>query len=95
MPSIKPAQTRFSELLKGIYRQRSLTVWAIWFCSYSVSYGLTTWIPSIFRTVYHVSVEQSVMSGFINSVVGIVGTLIALVTIDLAAGGRCLSLVRC
>jgi MFS transporter, putative metabolite:H+ symporter len=83
VPPVKPAETRFSELLKGIYLRRSLTVWAIWFCSYSVIYGLSTWIPSIFRTVYHVSVQQSVNIGFMNSIAGMIGALIAVATIDL------------
>ena len=83
VPPVKPAETRFSELLKGIYLRRSLTVWAIWFCSYSVIYGLSTWIPSLFRTVYHVSVQQSVNIGFMNSIAGMIGALIAVATIDL------------
>jgi len=81
-PAVKPAETRFSELLKGIYLRRSLTVWAIWFCSYSVIYGLSTWMPSIFRTVYHVSIQQSVNIGFTNSLVGVIGALIAVASID-------------
>src|SRR5262245_1357426 len=83
VPPVKPAETRFLALLEGIYLRRSLTVWAIWFCSYSVIYGLSTWIPSIFRTVYHVSEQQSVNIGFTNSLVGVVGALIAIGTIDL------------
>ena len=82
VPEVKPAETRFSELLKGIYLRRSLTVWAIWFCSYSVIYGLSTWIPSIFRTVYHVSIQQSVNIGFTNSLVGVIGALVAVASID-------------
>ena len=66
-----------SALLQGQYLRRSLTVWAIWFCSYSVVYGLSTWMPSIFRTVYQVSVQQSVNIGFMLSAVGVVGALIA------------------
>lgn len=82
MPSIKPAQTRISELLSGIYLRRSLTVWAIWFFSYSVTYGLTNWVPSIFRTVYHVSIQQSVTYGFANNIAGVVGTILPLLLID-------------
>jgi putative MFS transporter len=83
VPPVKPAVTRFAALFEGIYLKRSLTVWAIWFCSYSVVYGLSTWIPSIFRTVYHVSVQESVNIGFRNSLVGVIGALVAVGTIDL------------
>lgn len=83
VPVVRPGTTRFSELLKGIYLRRSLTVWAIWFCSYSVIYGLSTWMPSIFRTVYNVSVQQSVNIGFMLSIAGVAGALIAVTTIDI------------
>jgi MFS transporter, putative metabolite:H+ symporter len=82
VPPVKPAETRFSALLEGIYLRRSLTVWAIWFCSYSVIYGLTTWMPSLFRTVYNVSVQQAVNIGFTNSAIGVIGALIAVAAID-------------
>ena len=99
VPPIVQATTRFSELLKGIYLRRSLTVWAIWFCSYSVIYGLSTWMPSIFRTVYQVSIQQSVNIGFMLSIAGVIGALIAVSTIDfvgrkpLFAAGQFLSAV--
>ena len=68
--------------VQGNLPARTLTVWAIWFCSYSVIYGLTTWMPSIFRTVYNVSIQQSVSIGFLNSAAGVVGALIAVLSID-------------
>jgi putative MFS transporter len=83
VPDVVPATTRFFALMQGIYRKRSFTVWAIWFCSYSVIYGLSTWIPSIFRTVYHVTVQQSVTIGFVNSLVGVLGALVAVGSIDI------------
>jgi putative MFS transporter len=83
VPDVVPATTRFSALLQGIYLKRSLTVWAIWFCSYSVIYGLSTWVPSIFRTVYHLTNQQSANIGFINSIAGVFGALIAVGSIDL------------
>jgi putative MFS transporter len=82
VPMVKPSETRFSALLKGMYLKRSLTVWAIWFCSYSVVYGLSTWMPSIFRTVYKVDVQQSVNIGFMLSIAGVLGALVAVSTID-------------
>ena len=99
VPPVVPATTKFSSLLKGQYLRRSLTVWAIWFCSYSVVYGLSTWMPSIFRTVYQVSVQQSVNIGFMLSIAGVIGALIAVTSIDfvgrkpLFAAGQLLSAV--
>jgi MFS transporter, putative metabolite:H+ symporter len=82
VPAVKPAETRFKQLISGIYLRRSLTVWAIWFCSYSVIYGLSTWVPSIFRTVYHFDVAQSNQMGFLLSSFGVVGALVAVTAID-------------
>ena len=42
-----------ADLFKGIYLRRTISVWFIWIGAYFVSYGLTAWVPSLFRTVYH------------------------------------------
>ena len=56
-------------------------------------------MPSIFRTVYHVSVQQSVNIGFMLSIAGVCGALVAVSSIDfvgrkpLFAAGQLLSAV--
>src|ERR1700728_940924 len=58
-PGVAPivvSHARFKELFAGIYRKRTLSLWVLWFCAYGITYALTTWLPSIMRTVYHLPV---------------------------------------
>jgi MFS transporter, putative metabolite:H+ symporter len=82
LPLVSEAQPRFADLFKGIYRKRTFAVWAIWVCTYFVTYGLTAWAPSLFRTVYKLDVQQSLLYGFILSGIGLLGTVLAIILID-------------
>jgi putative MFS transporter len=91
----RPATARISDLFRGIYLKRTLVVWTIWFCTYIVIYGLVTWMPSVFRTVYKATLQESLQIGFEMAVMGAIATLVAVMLIDLI--GRkalfCLGLV--
>jgi putative MFS transporter len=87
LPMVVNAKPRIVELFKGIYLRRTLSVWLIWIGAYFVSYGITAWMPSLFRTVYKLGVEQSLTYGLIMSGVGLCGTLLAIYLIE-AIGRR-------
>jgi MFS transporter, putative metabolite:H+ symporter len=87
LPNVVEAKPRIVELFRGIYLRRTITVWLIWTGAYFVSYGITAWMPSLFRTVYHLPVQQSLSYGLINSGVGFAGALAALYLIE-AIGRR-------
>src|SRR6516164_3931035 len=74
LPEVPEARPRIVELFRGIYLRRTISVWFIWIGAYFVSYGITAWVPSLFRTVYHLNVEQSLIYGLIISSVGLCGT---------------------
>ncbi len=76
VPLPKPADTRFADLFKGVYRRRTYSVWVLWVSSYLVVYGLTTWMPSLWRTVYHLSLQEALNYGAIASTVGICGSFL-------------------
>ena len=80
---IKPARGHVSDLLRGLYRRRTLAVWTMWFCTYIVVYGLNTSMPSILRTVYHASLQQSIAYGFIGSALGLCFTTTGIFLIDI------------
>ena len=82
LPEVPQARPRFAELFRGIYLRRTISVWFIWIGAYFVSYGITAWVPTLFRTVYHLSVEQSLMYGLIMSGIGLCGTVTAIYLID-------------
>jgi putative MFS transporter len=62
------AKTRWSEVLSPFYRRRTIVVWVLWASTYFVYYGIGTWLPSLYRTVYHFSVADSLRWGSIANI---------------------------
>jgi len=87
LPDVVEAKPGIRELFRGIYLRRTITVWLMWIGAYFVSYGITAWMPSLFRNVYHLPVQQSLTYGLINSGIGFTGALAALYLIE-AIGRR-------
>jgi MFS transporter, putative metabolite:H+ symporter len=64
------------------YLRRTLVVWVIWFAAYFVNYGLSIWLPTIYRTVFKLPLDVSLRYGLITQAVGLLGTLVCALTID-------------
>lgn len=77
------AKTRISDLVKGVYRRRTLAVWTIWFCTYIIVYGLNTTVPTLLRTVYHATLPQAISFGFFSSGLGLCFTITGILLIDI------------
>jgi MFS transporter, putative metabolite:H+ symporter len=75
-------ETSWLELFRGIYRPRTIVVWCIWITTYFVTYGINTWLPTIFRTVYKYSVADALRSGVIINVAGLAGALFCAMVVD-------------
>ena len=71
-----------AELFRGIYRRRTLCVWALWFCCFSTTYGLATWLPTLYKTVFHLGLAQSLNFGLITQLVGIAGSALLALLVD-------------
>jgi MFS transporter, putative metabolite:H+ symporter len=82
LPVVREAKPRIADLFRGIYLRRTVSVWGIWICTYVITYGLTAWAPSLFRTVYKLNVQESIFYGFVLQGVGLFGALSAIVLID-------------
>jgi putative MFS transporter len=74
----------------------------LWIGAYFVSYGVTAWVPSLFRTVYHLGVQESLTYGFIISGFGLAGAFLTIYMIEafgrrpmliLSLGGCCIPLL--
>ncbi len=77
-----PLRRRWFEMLDSAYRRRTLGVWAMWFCCFSTIYGLNSWVPTLYRTNFNLSLQQSLNYGFIVQLCGIVGAALCAFTID-------------
>jgi putative MFS transporter len=71
-----------SDLFGPTYLRRTLVVWVIWFAAYFMNYGLVIWLPTIFRTVFKLPLEQSLRYGMITQIAGLIGTFVCAMTID-------------
>jgi putative MFS transporter len=70
------------ELFHGIYRLRTFVVWMIWITTYFVTYGVNTWLPTIFRTYYKYSVADSLRNGVIINLAGLGGAFLCAMLVD-------------
>src|SRR5262249_59058730 len=93
LPPVKPVVSTsdkaaaLTDLFGPLYLRRTLVVWVIWFSAYFVNYGLSIWLPTLYRTVFKLPLDVSLRYGLITQAVGLLGTLICALTID-HYGGR-------
>jgi MFS transporter, putative metabolite:H+ symporter len=81
---LQPAsgKTRWQELFQGRYRSRTLLVWILWASSYIIAYGLQGWIPTLYREVYHLTLQQSLTYAVGAPVGSLIGSFICALLID-------------
>lgn len=77
-----PRETSWLELFRGIYRKRTVVVWCIWITTYFVTYGVNTWLPTIFRTYYKFSVADALRNGVIINIAGLAGAFCCAMLVD-------------
>jgi putative MFS transporter len=82
LPSTVSEATRPLDLLRGIYARRTVCVWLLWIATYLVNYGLIGWLPTIWGSVYHLSVQDALRYGFISSAVGLAATVLVAFLLD-------------
>ncbi|XUW93764.1 MFS transporter (plasmid) [Burkholderia sp. M6-3] len=70
------------EILSRFYRRRTLVIWSLWFSSAFVVYGLVSWLPTIYTTVYSVPVNEALLFGLVTNVAGLLGTVCCALLID-------------
>jgi MFS transporter, putative metabolite:H+ symporter len=81
LPPVKPipldqrVSAPWSELFSRFYRGRTFTVWVLWFCAYFVSYGISSWLPTLYRFQFKLDLQTSLTYGLITVASGLVGTL--------------------
>jgi len=61
-----------TELLAPLYRRRTLIVWVIWACAYFITNGLNNWMPTLYGSVYHLSLAQALRAGTLTNVAQVV-----------------------
>ncbi len=75
-------RARWQEVLSPIYRQRTLIAWVLWSCAYFVSNSLNNWMPSLYNTVYHLGLKQSLRAASMLNVAQVAVLLVCAFAID-------------
>ncbi|MER6116500.1 MFS transporter [Streptomyces sp. NPDC001743] len=86
--SAERAATGVRGLFTGRYRRRTLVVGAIWFTGYFVNYGVTSWLPSIYKDAYDLTLSDALLYSTVTSVAGLLGCLIVALTVDVLGRRR-------
>ncbi len=76
------APSNWRELFSDVYRRRTLSIWAMWFCSYVVANGMISWLPTLYRQTFNLSLETSLTYGLLTSVAGVVASIACALLID-------------
>jgi MFS transporter, putative metabolite:H+ symporter len=82
---VRPVADRKSdwrELFQGIYRRRTWVVWIMWVMTYFVTYGLMTWTPTLYSTVFKLSLQQSLLLPLLTLLISVVTGLFVAFLID-------------
>jgi putative MFS transporter len=72
----------FKELFSPIYAPRTLLLWVMWFGAYMINNGLITWLPTLYKTVFHVPVGTAIRYGFMTTGIALVASFMCAMLID-------------
>jgi MFS transporter, putative metabolite:H+ symporter len=77
-----PKPPSWSDVFGPVYLRRTLVVWVIWFATYFVNYGLGTWLPTLYRTVFHLSLETALSLQLYTNMITICASFACAMLID-------------
>ena len=70
------------ELFSAFYRKRTFVVWALWGTAYFVANGLNNWMPSLYKTVYHLPLGQALRLASMSNVLSVIFVLVCAFLVD-------------
>jgi putative MFS transporter len=79
VPAVKAS---WRDLFSGIYLPRTLAVWVMWFCTYLIVYGISGWLPTIYRTIFKLPLQQALQYSLAATAAGLVGAIACAYLID-------------
>jgi MFS transporter, putative metabolite:H+ symporter len=82
IPPISPDRAKWAELFSSRYARRTFAVWVMWFCAYLVTYGIAGWLPTVYRTVFKLPVQQALEYTMVTPVIGVIAALACAYFID-------------
>jgi MFS transporter, putative metabolite:H+ symporter len=77
-----PQRGTWTELLSNFYRERTLIVWLLWASAFFIANGLNNWMASLYNTVYHLSLRESLRAASMTNIAQVAVLLICAFSID-------------
>jgi putative MFS transporter len=72
----------FRALFQRGFAARTLVVWLMACCGSLTTYGILVWLPSLYRTVYHLPLNLALRYGMLSMIATLIGTLVGIFVID-------------
>lgn len=72
----------FRTLFQRGFATRTLVVWLMACCGSLTTYGILVWLPSLYRTVYHLPLNLALRYGMLSMIATLIGTLVGIFLID-------------
>jgi putative MFS transporter len=76
------ARAGWRELLSPFYRGRTLVVWALWATAFFIANSLNNWLPTLYRSVYHLPLQTALRAASMTNVAQVALLLICAYVID-------------
>lgn len=76
-------------LVSRAYRGRTIVVWVVWAVTGLVNYGVVSWLPTLYRKFYHLSLADSLHASLIASFCGLVACLLCALSVDVVGRRKC------
>ncbi|WP_446325827.1 MFS transporter [Burkholderia pseudomallei] len=73
---------RMVDLFGPAYLKRTLAVATLWATCGFIQYGLSTWLPTIYKNFYHAPLQLALNLAVIGSVMGVAGSLVSALAVD-------------
>ncbi|SAK77392.1 transport protein [Caballeronia arationis] len=73
---------RTLDLFGRAYIKRTVAVAFLWMTCGVIQYGLSTWLPTIYKTVYHAPLQLALNLAVAASVLGVIGSLTCALIVD-------------
>lgn len=72
----------WKELFSPIYRKRTFVVWTLWAASYFVANGINNWLPTLYKTVYKMPLQEALRMASLTNVLSACAVLICAFLVD-------------
>lgn len=70
------------ELFSPLYRGRTFVVWALWAASYFVANGINNWLPTLYKTVYQLPLQEALRMASWSNVMSTCAVLVCALLVE-------------